>query len=236
MHRRLNVATDVATLLPASHIAQLSTDALGSDNVCVACAAPITGDAAELVVLQDERVNLARLAHSECVASGVYAWEGTSAAAAALTLDSGGLDVATALVWRPAPAPRAIVLVEPRIHISLDAADVDPLQRLFAAPLGLHPISDPIGALAPPDGIGSRLAPTAGGLVLASDALRVTVPSDPQTVQRWRAHVDGDRAIVILGRGLGIARSDAELAAAVDEALRLRPCWGATVPVVAREG
>ncbi len=231
MARELKVAPEVAELLPATHLAQLESDVASEDNVCVACGSLIEGAAAELVVLHDERTMLARLAHPDCVSSGIYEWEGTSAAAAELTLRPDGVDVATALVWRPAPTPRAIVLIEPRIHISLDDGEQEPLERLFAGPLGLAAVSGSIRDLSPPPVETCRLRVTDGGLAVESEALRVTVPANAETLGRWRQHVDDGRALLILGRGLGITRPDEELAARLTEALRLRPCWGATLTV-----
>jgi hypothetical protein len=63
MGRWLHVAPEAAALLPASHLAQMYTDATNDDNVCVACGVLIEGPAAELVVLEDARMVLARLAH-----------------------------------------------------------------------------------------------------------------------------------------------------------------------------
>jgi hypothetical protein len=239
MSRELRVAPEVASALPAPHLAQLGQDALGEDNVCVACGALIEGPAAELVVLHDERALLARLAHPACARSGVYAWPGTSAAIAGLALRPDGLDVATALVWRPhgphgpsaATPPRALVLLEPRLHVSLDGGDADPHEQLFAAPLGLHPVSGGLPELNPPSAPELRLRGAAGGLALVSPALRISIPARADTLAAWRARADGGRAIVILGRGLGITRPDAELAGALAEALAVRPCWAATVPV-----
>lgn len=231
MSRELRVAPEVAEILPASHLAQLASDVDSEDNVCVRCGTLIEDASAELVVLQDEQAVLARLAHEGCARSGVYEWEGTSAAVAALTLRPDGVDVATALVWRTVGAPRAIVLIEPRIHISLDDGQADPLERLFAAPLGLHPAGGTLADLAPPAAPGSRLELTRDGLRLDSEALRITVPANAATVARWHEHADGERAIVILGRGLGITRPDDELVPSLQEALRLRPCWAGVVEV-----
>jgi hypothetical protein len=235
MARELRVAAEVAVALPASHLAQLQQDVVADDNLCVACAGLIQDPVAELVVLHDDGAVLARLAHPGCVASGVYRWEGTSAAVAQLTLRPEGLDVATALVWRRprAPAPRAIVLIEPRIHVSLDGSDTDPLQRLFADPLGLHAIGGDLAGLSPPPpaGRGTTVESAPHGLVVRTEALRISVPSDAATLARWRAHVDDRRALVIVGRGLGISGSLEDLEATLAEALALRPCWGATVTV-----
>ncbi len=198
------------------------------------CGALIEGPAAALVVLHDERAMLARLAHPDCSASGLYAWAGTSQAIAGLTLRPDGLDVATALVWRPGRAgasSRAIVLLEPRIHISLDGGDQDPLERLFARPLGLHPGAGARDALRPPTAPGTTLTAAPGGLRLRSAELTVSIPADTDTLTAWQARADGGRASVVLGRGLGISGPEAELAATVAEALALRPCWGALVTV-----
>lgn len=229
------MAAEVATALPASHLAQLQQDVAADDNVCVACGRLIEDASAELVVLHDDRTTLARLAHAGCVESGVYEWEGTSAAVAQLTLRPDGLDVATALVWRRdrVPGPRAIVLIEPRIHVSLDGSDADPLQRLFALPLGLHPVGGDLADLSPPPPAvpDATIESVPHGLLVRTDALRISVPSDEATLTRWRAHADGGRALVIVGRGLGITGSLADLEATLAEALALRPCWGATVTV-----
>lgn len=232
MSRELHVAAEVAQALPASHLAQLEEDVTGADNVCVACGALIEGPAAELVVLQDERALLARLAHPRCVGSGVYAWEGTSAAVAQLALRPGGVDVATALGWRRERRPRAIVLVEPRIHISLHASDEDPLERVFAAPLELTPVGSALEELDPPLARGCHLELTGAGLVVRSPDLRVSVPSRRGALARWREQADEDLALLIVGRGLGITRAEEDVARTLTEALRLRPCWAGTLRVV----
>jgi hypothetical protein len=232
MARELHVAAEVAQALPASHLAQLEEDVAGDDNVCVACGTLIDGPAAELVVLQDERAVLARLAHPGCARSGVYAWEGTSAAVASLALRPDGVDVATALAWRRERHPRAIVLIEPRIHFSLDGSDDDPLERLFATPLGLTPAAGMLEDLDPPLARGCHVELTGAGLVVRSPDLRVSVPSRRGPLARWREQASGDRTLVIVGRGLGITRAEEDLARSVTEALRLRPCWAGTMRVV----
>jgi hypothetical protein len=125
------------------------------------------------------------------------------------------------------------VLIEPRIHVSLDGSDTDPLQRLFADPLGLHAIGGDLAGLSPPPpaGRGTTVESAPHGLVVRTEALRISVPSDAATLARWRAHVDDRRALVIVGRGLGISGSLEDLEATLAEALALRPCWGATVTV-----
>src|ERR1700759_4185009 len=56
MGRWLHVAPEAAALLPASHLAQMHSDASNDDNVCVACGVLIDGPSAELVVLEDARM------------------------------------------------------------------------------------------------------------------------------------------------------------------------------------
>jgi hypothetical protein len=232
MTRELRVAAEVAAALPASHLAQLEEDVAGGDNVCAACGALIDGPAAELVVLQDERAVLARLAHPECMVSGVYSWEGTSAAVQSLALRPGGVDVATALAWRRLRRPRAIVLIEPRIHISVDALDADPLERLFASPLELTPAAGALEDLDPPLARHCHLELTGTGLVVRAPDLRISVPSRRGALARWREQASDGRALVIVGRGLGITRDEQDMGRAVGEALRLRPCWAGTLRVV----
>jgi hypothetical protein len=232
MARELHVAAEVARALPAPHLAQLEEDVAGEDNVCVVCGALIEGPTAELVVLQDSRAVLARLAHPECARSDVYTWEGTSAAVAHLALRPGGVDVATALAWRRERRPRAIVLIEPRIHISLDGSDADPLERLFAIPLELTPAAGLLEDLDPPLARGCHIELTGAGLVVRSSDLRISVPSRRGPLARWREQAADGRALVIVGRGLGITRAEQDMARAVTEALRLRPCWAGTMRVV----
>ena len=232
MARELHVAMEAAQILPASHLAQLEEDVVAQDNVCVACGALIDGPAAELVVLQDDRATLARLAHPGCVRSGVYTWEGTSAAVADLTLRPGGVDVATALAWRRERRPRAIVLIEPRIHISLDGSDADPLERLFATPLGFTPAAGLLEDLDPPLARGCHIEVTGAGLAVRSPDLRISVPSRRGALARWREQASDGLALVIVGRGLGITRAEEDMGRAVTEALRLRPCWAGTLRVV----
>lgn len=228
--RALRVAPAAARLLPAAHLAQLDQDADNDDNVCVACGALIEGPAAELVVLHDARMILARLAHPGCVTSGAYEWEGTTAAVQALTLRPDGVDVATLLAWRGAPRPRALLLLEPRIQVALEETNEDWLQRLIAAPLGLQPAGDPIAALAPGPAAG-ELSATDEGLQLVGGELRVTVPASSAERASWLEHADGGRAVVIVGRGLGIAGPEDQLLATLDAALRSRPVWAGVVTV-----
>jgi hypothetical protein len=232
MVRELRVATEVASALPASHLAQLEQDVAADDNVCVACGELITGPAAELVVLRDERAVLARLAHPECVVSGVYPWEGTSAAVASLALRPGGVAVATALAWRRLRRPRAIVLIEPRVHISVDATDTDPLERLFATPLELVPAGGLLEDLNPPLARSCHIEVTGTGLVLRAADLRISVPSRRGALTRWREQAGDGHALVIVGRGLGITRAEEDSGRALGEALRLRPCWAGILRVV----
>jgi hypothetical protein len=232
MTRELHVAAEVAAALPASHLAQLEEDVAGEDNVCVACGGVIDGPAAELVVLQDERALLARLAHPECVASGVYSWEGTSAAVASFATRPGGVDVATALAWRRVRRPRAIVLIEPRIHISIDAVDTDPLERLFATPLELSPAGGPLEDLDPPPARHCHIELTGAGFVVRAADLRISVPARRGPLARWRGQASDGRALVIVGRGLGITRAEQDMGRVLGEALRLRPCWAGTLRVV----
>jgi hypothetical protein len=230
MGRWLHVAPEAAALLPASHLAQMYSDASNDDNVCVACGVLIEGPAAELVVLEDARMVLARLAHPECVKSGAYGWEGTTAAVQALTTRPEGLDVATLVAWRRAPSPRALVLIEPRIQVSFDSGPEDSLERLFARPLGLLPVSQSVTRLQPP-AMPGELRDHRDGLELVTEALRITIPARPVLRQQWREHVDGGRALLLVGRGLGIGGSDEALLGTLDEALRSRPVWGAVIRV-----
>ena len=125
------------------------------------------------------------------------------------------------------------MLIEPRIHVSLDASDADPLQRLFADPLGLHAIGGELATLSAPPaaGRGATVESAPHGLIVCTEGLRISVPSDDATLARWRGHVDARRALVIVGRGLGITGALEDLEATLAEALALRPCWGATVTV-----
>jgi hypothetical protein len=232
MDRELHVAAEVASALPASHLAQLEQDVGGEDNVCMACGALIAGPVAELVVLQDERAILARLAHPECVASGIYDWEGTSAAVASLAMRPGGVDVATALAWRRVRRPRAIVLIEPRVQISVEDADTDPLERLFATPLELTPVGGPLEDLDPPLARSCHIEVTGAGLAVRAADLRISVPSRRGALARWREQATDGRALVIVGRGLGITRGEQDSARALADALRLRPCWAGVLRVV----
>jgi hypothetical protein len=230
MRRWLHVAPEAATLLPASHLAQMHNDASNDDNVCVACGALVDGPAAELVVLQDTRMVLARLAHPACVKSGAYEWEGTTAAVQALTTRPEGLDVATLVAWRRAPSPRALILIEPRIQVSLDTGAEDSLERLFARPLGLQPVSQPVTRLQPSI-VPGEIRDHRDGLQLVTDALRITIPARPVLRQQWRDHADGGIALVLVGRGLGIGGPEDALLHTLDEALRSRPVWGAALHV-----
>ncbi len=216
-------------LLPASHLAQLHADAENDDNVCVACGTLIETAVAELVVLHDERTILARLAHPDCVRSGAYGWEGTTAAVQALTLRPEGLDVATMLAWRRTGQPRALILLEPRIQVSLDGSDDDSLERLFAVPLGLTAANRPLRELSAPM-VPGRVERQADGLRIVSDDLRISVPGREDLIRDWAAQAAGT-ALVILGRGLGIGGPERDLLTNLDQALMSRPCWAGTFAV-----
>jgi hypothetical protein len=229
--RELHIAPAAAGLLPASHLAQLDADVQNDDNVCVACGKLIDGPLAELVVLHDARMILARLAHPDCVTSGAYEWEGTTAAVQALTLRPDGLDVATMVAWRQEPAPRALILLEPRVQMSLDESLEDSLERQFARPLGLTAVSEPLGRLQPGLAPG-EIRERDDGFELVTEPLRITVPARPDLRVRWREHVDRGQAIILLGRGLGIGGPPSQLGRTLAEALRARPVWGGTFRVV----
>jgi hypothetical protein len=71
MARELRVSADVARLLPALLLAQLQESVDDPDNVCCACETAIGGPSAELVAFTDGEATLVKLAHSDCMASGV---------------------------------------------------------------------------------------------------------------------------------------------------------------------
>ena len=223
MGRELKVSDDVAGLLSAPMLAQLQATIDDPDNVCCACEALITGPSAEVVVFQDgEAAALVRLAHSGCMASGIYEQPGLSQAFDARAANPEGFTMATLLGLRERQ-PQALIFLEPEVIAG--GFEEDPLE-LYAEALGLVPISGSIEEIDPPVTDAFTIERTAEGLCLRAAHGVETVPADRVDLLRWINAAEG-RALVIVARGLGLRRSKP----VIEEALALRPAWGGTATI-----
>ena len=232
MARQLNVAAQVAQLLPAAHLAQLQAEVDDPSNRCARCGELITGAIVEAVVLRDDDFHLARLAHPECAPSAIYEHPGLRATQAEQLAD--GLDVNYSLGRRQRPPPRALVFIELLVNLSAvpPGADLatatDPLAD-YANALGLQPVTGTIEQMTPASTTTITLDLQADGLILTHPNGQDTIPADPEPLAVWREAAAADEAIalVITGRGLGLSRQPPTIA----EALATRPTWAAAVDV-----
>ncbi|MDQ6775960.1 MAG: hypothetical protein M3071_07020 [Actinomycetota bacterium] len=230
--RQLNVAAQVAELLPAAHLAQLQAEVDDPDKRCPRCGQLVTGATVEAVVLRDGDFHLARLAHPECARSGLYEYPGLRVTQAEQLAN--GLDVNYTLGRRARPRPRALVFIELLTHLSAvpPGADLasapDPLDD-YATGLGLQPVTGTIDQITPAKTTTSTLHLEVDGLTLTHANGHDTIPADPHALAAWRqaSAADEATALVITGRGLGLARESPTIA----EALATRPAWAATVNV-----
>jgi hypothetical protein len=220
MTRHLNIAPELLPTLGAPMLAQLEAVVDDPDNVCCGCGELIAGPIAEAILFTDGRLSLVRLADPGCVASGVYAHPEIRRDFDSLT--QGGFDMLTRLTAREA-APRALLYLEP---ITLGAGlGEDPLE-LYAESLGLAPISGRIEDIEAPPTDAFVVAPVETGLELRLSGNTDWVEASPVLRREWTALADG-RALVILARGLGLARTEPT----IEEALMIRPAWGAVATV-----
>lgn len=227
MARELHVSTDVAQLLPAAMLSQVQATIDDPDNVCCACEGLIDGPSAELIVFTDgEAAAMVKVAHSDCMSSGVRTLPGLRAAFDARAQEPEGFSMATMLGLRRR-APRALIFLEPEVLAG--GVEEDPLE-LYAEELGLVSISGSIEEIELVDTDRFRIELIEEGLGLRAAHGLETVPADESELAPWLEAADG-RAVVIAARGLGLSRSKP----AIEEALALRPSWGA-IAMIADSG
>lgn len=210
-------------MLPAGVLAQLQATVDDPDNVCCVCKKMIDGPSAEVVVFTDgEAATLVKLAHSNCMSSGLYRAPGLGQAFDARAATAEGFAMATLLGFRQRQ-PRGLIFLEPEVLVA--GPNQDPLE-LYADALGLEPVSGSIEAIDPPNTEAFAIVRTAEGLGLRAAHGIETVPAGRADLSAWFDAAAG-RAIVIVGRGLGLARS----APTIEEALALRPVWAACAKI-----
>lgn len=218
---------DVARFLPAPVLAQLQATIDDPDNLCCVCDKLISGPTAEAVVFTDgAAATLVKLAHSECMASGVRMLPGLREAFDAHTEAAEGFSMATKLGLR-VREPRALIFLEPEVLVG--GLEGDPLE-LYSEALGLAPIS---GSIEDIDLVHTELIAIElieEGLGLRATHGLETVPAEASELARWLEAADG-RAAVIVARGLGLSRPEPT----IEEALALRPSWGAIATIAATE-
>ncbi len=223
MSRDLRVSADVARLLPAPMLAQVQATIDDPDNVCCICDGLIEGPSAELVVFTDGEATLVKLAHSDCMASGVHELPGVRALFDARAASGEGFGLATLLGLRESE-PRALIFLEPELLAA--RPDQDPLE-LYATALGLEPIAGPVEEIEPDASGAFTIEPTGEGLQLRTRYGLDTVPAAPEELAKWLEAAEG-KAVVIVARGLGLSRPEPP----VEEALALRPAWGGVAEIV----
>jgi hypothetical protein len=220
MPRHLNIAPEVLAKLDAPMVAQIEAVVDDPDNSCCVCGEFIAGPVAEVVLFTDGKLSLVKLADPGCVASGVYAHPEVRRHIDSLTRD--GFDMLTRLTAREA-SPRALLFLEPTTLTA--GPGEDPLE-LYAEILGLAPISGRVEEIAAPPTDAFTIGPTDQGLELRLSENSDWVEAGPALRREWTALAEG-RALVILARGLGLARAEPT----IEEALMLRPAWGAVATV-----
>ncbi len=223
MSREMRVAPEVAQVLSPAMLAQLEATVGDPDNVCPVCTELIDGPSAEAVIFTDGNVSVAKFAHPECMASGVQPLPGLAGLMDERIEKAGGFDMATTLGLRESE-PRALIFLE--LELLAAGPEQDPLE-LWATGLGLQPVSGEIEEIEPVETDVFKVYRDDGGLVLRGQFGKDTVEADRPDLDRWLQAAAG-RAIVIVGRGLGLRRDPPT----IQEALALRPCWAAIAEVV----
>jgi hypothetical protein len=224
--RELRVSQEVAQLLPAAALAQLQAVIDDPDNVCCMCEKLIDGPSAEVVVFTDgETTTMVKLAHSDCMPSGVGVLPGLGEAFRERVVAAESFGMATCLGLRRR-LPRALVFLE--LEVLIGGHEEDPLE-FFSKALGLAPITGSIEDIEPvatelftikqiDEGLGLR---TAHGID--------TVPAAASELSPWLEAAAGS-AIVVVARGLGLRRPEPT----IEEALTLRPSWAAIVAITGK--
>jgi hypothetical protein len=221
MPRHLNIAAEVLAPLEGPMLAQLESVVDDPDNLCCVCGEPIDGPTAEVVLFIDGEVGSVKLADSGCMKSAICELPRLRQGLRAVFAD--GIEMLTLLTCREAE-PRALLFLEPRM-VFADPGE-DPLE-LYAQTLGLAPISGSIEDIEAPETDAFTIEPIDGGLALRLATSTDLVEASDDQLREWLALAEG-RALVIVARGLGLARAEPT----IEEALTLRPAWGGVAMVV----
>jgi hypothetical protein len=220
MPRHLNIAAEILPALGTSMLAQIEAVVDDPDNLCCVCGHHISGPSAEVVLFTDGEVSLAKLADSDCTRSGICQLPGVRQGIEACA--ENGFDMLTRLTARDA-GPRALLFLEPTTLCA--GPDQDPLE-LYAEALGLAPISGRLEEIEAPATDAFTIGPTSDGLELRLSGNSDWVEASPTLRREWLELTDG-RALVIVARGLGLARA----VPTIEEAVALRPAWGGVARV-----
>lgn len=222
-HRELEIAPDVLELLSAPFLAQIEGVVDNPENLCCDCKEPIRGPVTSVVFFRGPGAGVFQLAHPSCLRSGVLFNPSLDRETVRAL---GRIPAAIARPWLRESKPRALLFFEPCTLGS--KGDRDPMQD-YAAARGLVPVSGEIEELVAPLGDSLHLQRSAEGLCLRHPGgANVFKNIDAAELERWWAvaRADGE-ALIITGRGLGLTREEPP----IEEALRLRPAWGALAAV-----
>ncbi len=203
-------------------LAQLEATVDDPDNVCCRCGEEIAGPSAEVVIFTDGEMTLIKLADSRCMRSAVRPVPKLRRDVEAGAGD--GFDMLT-LLGRRDTDPRALLFLEPTVIVA--GPGEDPLE-IYSLALGLSPISGSIKDVLAPLTDAFTIERTEAGLALRLGELSEQVNAREIQREEWIEVADG-RALVIVARGLGLARAEPT----IEEALMLRPAWGAIAAVSA---
>jgi hypothetical protein len=220
MPRHLEIAPEILPSLEGPMLAQLESVVDDPDNLCCVCGQPIDGPTAEVVLFVDGEVGSVKLADSGCMQSAICELPGLRQGLQAVVAD--GIEMLTLLTCREAE-PRALLFLQPRM-VFADPGE-DPLER-YARTLGLAPISGSIEDIEAPETDAFTIEPIEGGLALRLATNTDLVEATDDQLRAWLAPAEG-QALVIVARGLGLARAEPT----IEEALMLRPAWGAVATV-----
>lgn len=221
MPRHLNIAAEVLPPLEGPMLAQLESVVDDPDNLCCVCGEQIDGSTAEVILFVDGEMGSVKLADSGCMKSAICELPGLRQGLRAVVAD--GIDMLTLLTCREAQ-PRALPFLEPRM-VFADPGE-DPLE-LYAQTLGLAPISGSIKDIQAPDTNAFTIEPIDTGLALRLPENTDFVEATESRLRQWLILAEG-RALVIVARGLGLARSEPT----IEDALMLRPSWGGVATIV----
>jgi len=224
--RNVNVAPEVATLLPEAQLAHMLSLADDEDNRCAICDRFIEGDTVDVVAFQLGGLIYVRFTHPECLRTGVYDGPQTASGAFVQQTLALGAPTRTAIGIRDA-SPRALVFVE--LLLSVSTPDSPDPYSAYAELLGLHPITDELESMMPETaGENVELRVAGDVLVLSHRAGEDQIAPPPAELPGWMSIAEREGfAFLIAGYGLSLDRSTG----AVQDALRVRPAWGAAVPV-----
>jgi hypothetical protein len=195
MHRRLNIAPEVAQELHSAYLADAQNVAK-RDMFCTVCR-QMLGEAAELVVFRDRGYRRVSMAHPQCLASGIYDRPGLRAATEAAP-ESGKTDLRVLMFVLPSNRPSAVCAVEPtRLH---GTSDTDPVEN-FAMRLHLPPLN----TTAKPRIVKqSKLRVGERGLEVVTGEKVRNLSNKRAEAPDWIKKADADLAWLIVGRALNL--------------------------------